>query len=220
MANNQVDTLQALAVAIHAFDINTKVVKHNDGSKLIPNVAYMRDYFDLDKERVTPDFLISSELQERAENIRTWFDHSITMTLLTRGTVNGFHGDLAQLVRSEKINSNKLGLFAWAPKLYHDQRARDTVRETIAQIAYRSDWIGKERQSITVNFTLLEKRFFKEFGSWTAFGHDDNNNMIRFMTRHEDRCTSGTIVGRVKSHTTEQYHNNGKITTLNFVKAV
>lgn len=220
MAENQVNTLDALAVAIHAYNVNTKVVKHHDGSGLIPNAEYVRDYFGLNTTRITPDFLISPDLREQAETVRTWFEHSVTMALLTRGLIAGFHNDLAELVKRDTISPQRFGVLVWAPKLYHAQVARDEVREAVVQISYRSRWIGKEKQPVTVNFTLLEKRWHRDFNSWTAFGHDEHMNLVRFMTKHEHLCATGTVTGRVKTHGTERYHDNGKITTLNFVKAV
>jgi hypothetical protein len=220
MAQNQVDTLDALAVAIHAYDVNTKVVKFQTSENLVPNATYIRDYFGISKERTTPDFLISPDLREQAETVRIWFEHNLTLSLLTRGMVSDFQNDMAELVKRDTINPQRFGLLIWAPKMYCDQQARDTVKETVMQMAYRSHWIGKEKQSVTVKFTLLEKRWHRDYNSWTAFGHDEHMNLVRFMTKHEHLCATGTIVGRVKAHGTERYHDNGKITTLNFVKAV
>ena len=220
MAEKQVNTLDALAIATHAFDINACVVKQYDEEKLIPNVVYVRDYFGLSKEVTTPTVLISPDLLERAQAIKTWVEHNITMSLLKQGHVNDFQKLVAEIIDNESVNVKHLGILVWAPKLYHDQIARDSVREHVMQISYRSNWIGKEKERVNVDCTLLEKRFHSEYNSWTAFGHDQHNNLVRFMTKHEHLCASHKITGKVKDQGTERYHNNGKITTLNFVKAI
>jgi hypothetical protein len=219
MAKNRVNTIDALALAIHALDVNTKVVKENDGSGLIPNTVYIRDYFGLNTEPATPTVLISSDLREQAETVHTWFKHSITMSLLTGGNVNDFQKTVAELVAEDTVSPARFGVLIWAPKLYRDQLARDEVKETVMHIGYRSNWIGKEKQSVAINFTLLEKRWHREYNTWTAFGHDEHNNLVRFMTSHENRCATGKIQGRVKQHRNEYYYGGAKITILNFVKA-
>lgn len=219
MAENRVNTIDALALAIHALDVNTKVVKATDGSGLIPNTVYIRDYFGLNPGNKLPTVLISPDLREQAETIQTWFQHSITMSLLT-GSTNDFQKTIAELVAEDTVSPARFGVLIWAPKLYRDQLARDEVKETVMHIGYRSNWIGKEKHPVTVNFTLLEKRWHREFNTWTAFGHDEHKNLVRFMTKHEDRCATGQIRGRVKQHRHEFYHGGAKITVLNFVKAI
>lgn len=215
--NTQVNTVEALAVVLYAFRCNTKVVKVDDREGLTPNIKYLLNYFsDTESDKIT----LTTELKQEAENLRTWYQHSTTMSLLTNGHINDFQKSIAELVAKDTVNPARFGVLVWAPKLYSDQQARDDVREKIMHIGYRSKHIGKEKQKIIVNFTLLEKRWHRDYNIWTAFGHDEHNNLVRFMSKHEDRCATGQIQGRVKQHRNEFYHGGACVTVLNFVKAI
>jgi len=117
------------------------------------------------------------------------------------------------------MHINNAGIIVWAPKLTVDiQRSRD-IKEISAAYELSSKFVGKPGDRIEFNFTLIEKRFVRSIDTWSAYGHNEQGNLVQFLTKHEELCATGRIRARIKSHDKNRYHNNANVTVVNFVKA-
>ena len=214
-----VNTRQALAVAIFAFQKNGKIVKEAT-KDATTNKLMVWDYFvplktNLPRARIE----LTEELLEAADAIRTVIDHAVTMGMLTKGYVSGFLGSIHSIIKEDTVPSKHLGILVWAPKLAQDLQKAESLKELSAGYEHASKFIGKLGDRIEFDFTLIEKRFVRQLNTWSAYGYNEQGHLVKFLTKHEELCATGRIRARIRKHETDSYHNNAKVTALNFVKA-
>ena len=213
------NTREALAVAIFAFRKNGKVVKEatKDTSS---NKLIVWDYFvplktDLPRERIE----VTEELLEAADAVKTVIDHAVIMGMLMKGYVPGFLGSIHSIIKEDTVKSKHLGILVWAPKLAADLKKAEGLKELSAGYEHASKYIGKLGDKIEFDFTLIEKRYVRPLETWSAYGHNEQGHLVKFLTKHEELCATGRIRARIRKHEVDSYHNNAKVTALNFVKA-
>lgn len=211
-------TILALAAAISALETN-KFLIYKDPTTVgdetrVPNRQIMRELLD-------SGAVVTEQHIKTAEETVVYLQQVEIMQTLTTGHANSFLKRIVELVSNETVKSNELGLMAWTPKLERDLRTRDTVREISAQYESHSKYVGKIKDKIVVDFTMIDKRYFKDTDSWSVYGYDSDNNLISYWANKEEKiCDSGRIQGRVKNHAQDRYRNNAKVTALNFVKVL
>ena len=213
------NTREALAVAIFAFRKNGKVVKEAT-QEATSNKLIVWDYFvplktDLPRERIE----VTEELLEAADAVKTVIDHAVTMGMLTKGYVPGFLGSIHSIIKEDTVKSKHLGILVWAPKLAADLKKAEGLKELSAGYEHASKHIGKLGDKIEFEFSLIEKRYIRPLETWSAYGHNEQGHLVKFLTKHEELCATGCIRARIRKHETDSYHNGAKVTTLNFVKA-
>ena len=213
------NTRQALALAIFAFRKNGKVVKEAT-QEATSNKLIIWDYFvplktDLPRPRVE----ITEELLEAADAVKTVIDHAVTMGMLTRGHVPGFLGSIHSIIKEDTVKSKHLGILVWAPKLAADLKKAEGLKELSAGYEHASKYIGKLGDRIEFDFTLIEKRYVRPLEAWSAYGYNEQGHLVKFLTKHEELCATGRIRARIRQHVVDSYHNMAKVTSLNFVKA-
>ena len=213
------NTREALAIAIFAFRKNGKVVKEAT-AEATSNKLMVWDYFvPLKTEKPQPRIEVTEELLEAADAVRTVIDHAVTMSMLTKGFVVSFLGNIHEIVKEDTVKSKHLGMLVWAPKLAQDLKKAESLKELSAGYEHASKYIGKEGDKIEFDFTLIEKRYIRPLETWSAYGHNEQGHLVKFLTKHEELCATGRIRARIRKHEVDSYHNNAKVTTLNFVKA-
>ena len=213
------NTREALAVAIFAFRKNGKVVKEAT-AEATSNKLMVWDYFvPLKTEKPQPRIEVTEELLEAADAVRTVIDHAVTMSMLTKGFVVSFLGNIHEIVKEDTVKSKHLGMLVWAPKLAQDLQKAESLKELSAGYEHASKYIGKLGDRIEFDFTLIEKRYVRALETWSAYGHNEQGYLVKFLTKHEELCATGRIRARIRKHEVDSYHNNAKVTTLNFVKA-
>lgn len=213
------NTREALAVAIFAFRKNGKVVKEAT-AEATSNKLMVWDYFvPLKTEKPQPRIEVTEELLEAADAVRTVIDHAVTMSMLTKGFVVSFLGNIHEIVKEDTVKSKHLGMLVWAPKLAQDLQKAESLKELSAGYEHASKYIGKLGDRIEFDFTLIEKRYVRALETWSAYGHNEQGHLVKFLTKHEELCATGRIRARIRKHEVDSYHNNAKVTTLNFVKA-
>ena len=213
------NTREALAIAIFAFRKNGKVVKEAT-AEATSNKLMVWDYFvPLKTEKPQPRIEVTEELLEAADAVRTVIDHAVTMSMLTKGFVVSFLGNIHEIVKEDTVKSKHLGMLVWAPKLAQDLQKAESLKELSAGYEHASKYIGKLGDRIEFDFTLIEKRYVRALETWSAYGHNEQGYLVKFLTKHEELCATGRIRARIRKHEVDSYHNNAKVTTLNFVKA-
>ena len=226
MTPNFTNTIDALAVAIFAFETNQKkvvkeVTQWTDGKiKHYPNKHYLFGTFaKISNNPVYPAAVeITQDLVEKATALKTYVEQMVTMSMLTKGQVNPFVHKLFEMIKEDQLHFNNFGFIIWAPKVMLDGERASSIKEISAAFEHSSKYIGKVGERLSIEFTLIEKRYVRSVDTWSAYGHDDQGNLISFLTKKEELIVSGSIKGRIKAHEQSRFHNNAKITQLNHVK--
>ena len=213
------NTREALAVAIFAFRKNGKVVKEAT-QEATSNKLIVWDYFvPLKTDLPRPQVELTEELLEAADAVRTVIDHAVTMGMLRKGRIPHFLESIHDTLKEDTVKSKHLGILVWAPKMAADLEKAQGLKELSAGFEYASKFIGKEGDRIEFDFTLIEKRYVRPLETWSAYGHNEQGHLVKFLTKHEELCATGRIRARIRKHEVDSYHNGAKVTSLNFVKA-
>jgi hypothetical protein len=141
------------------------------------------------------------------------------MTVLTKGYVPSFLNTINDLLKDSTMNINHAGIMVWAPKLAQDIQRSQGIKEVSAAYEHTSKFIGKKGDRIEFEFTLIEKRYVRQVDTWSAYGFNEQGNLVQFLSKHEELCATGRIRARIKAHDINRYHNGAHVTVLNFVKA-
>jgi hypothetical protein len=214
-----INTRQALAVAIFAFRKNGKVVKEAT-AETTSNKLMVWDYFvPLKTELPRARIELTEELLEAADAVRTVIDHAVTMDMLMKGRLPSFLESIHDILKEDTVKSKNLGILVWAPKLAQDLEKAQSLKELSAGYEHASKYIGKLGDKIEFDFTLIEKRYVRPLETWSAYGHNEQGHLVKFLTKHEELCATGRIRARIRQHVVDSYHNMAKVTALNFVKA-
>lgn len=223
--NKQVNVREALAVALYAFRANNNMVVrdmyNSDHVEMFPNKAYLTKHFiDSSSSVNIPDITITDELLTEADSIKQQLDYIVTMSMLVTGRINSFTEDCFKLVSGETVGTKHFGTLVWIPKLVSDNQVKETAKIRSAQLEHSSKYIGKLSDRVEFNFNLIEKRYVSRINCWAAYGHTDEGNLVKFLTKHEDLCNNGIIRGRIKETSRDPYRNNAQVTSLNHVKKI
>jgi hypothetical protein len=217
---NFVNPRQALAVAVLAFRANGNRVVKDTTDKSCANKSYLQSYFfPLKTAHKQLTVEMTAELLEAADDVKVVIDHAVTMEMLTKGYVPSFLKSIHELLKEDTMNINHAGIMVWAPKLAQDIQRSQGIKEVSAAYELASKFVGKKGDKIEFDFTLIEKRYVRQVDTWSAYGYNEQGNLVQFLSKHEELCASGRIRARIKSHDKNRYHNNANVTVVNFVKA-
>jgi hypothetical protein len=218
---NLVNTREALAVAILAFRANGNKIVKETTDKQYANKSHLWSYFfplKTTHKQLTVE--LTAELLESADDLKVTIEHAVTMEMLTKGYVPAFLKNIHDILKEDTMHINNAGIIVWTPKLAVDIQRSQDIKEVSAAYELSSKFVGKPGDRIEFDFALIEKRFVRSIDTWSAYGHNEQGNLIQFLTKHEALCATGRIRARIKSHDNNRYHNNAKVTVLNFVKVV
>jgi hypothetical protein len=225
MNYNSINTREALAVSIFAFRANNNQVCKETSitPKLIQysNKMYLEKYFG--GKEIFPNVplaVVSDDLLQEADRIKLSLEHYITFATLTKGCINDFVQNAYDAIKNETTNTRNFAILVWLPKLIADNECREAAREISAGLELKSKFIGKVSNRVTIKFNLIEKRFIRSINCWSAYGYTECGNLVKFLTKHEHLCVTGSIMGRIKSLDHDQFHHNARVTNLNHVKGV
>jgi hypothetical protein len=223
------NTLEAIAAALIAFRKNGNKIEKYDAAEFT-----LYDNTDNNRPTVRPAVVankthalavmadttqITQADKDTAQEIMDYLNGQVTMSVLSGKKVSDFVRDLVATFEADTVPQFKLGLLLYAPNAWHTGRARDTVTEETTECLYTSQPLGHVGDKVTVNFTMLDKRYIQTLDCFAVYGKDDKGDLVSFLTKHEKLATSGMIVGKVKGAGNDQWHNNAMVTSLNYVKA-
>jgi hypothetical protein len=225
MAKQSYNTVNVVAAAILAFKANgDKVVKlatYDDKGSILE--YRNKDYLYATLESATgphspKPLQVSNDTIIEAQELISYINKLITMTILTKYTVNNFIKSLHEIVQKETVTNSAFSYLVWLPKVVADDKKRLDSREISAYYEHTSKFFGKLNDRVQIDFTLIEKRYVRSIDAWSAYGHTSDGNLVSFLTKKEHLAKSGQLKGRIKQHTMSQFHNNALITVLNHVK--
>jgi hypothetical protein len=152
-----------------------------------------------------------------ADTVISYVQQRATIDALTGARVGVFVQDVVALVDDKDISERNFGRIVWLPKLYNDMVAKDEVKQDLAHYTITSRYVGKIKDKLEVNFTPLTVNYSRDYNCYRHLGHDGRGNLIGFLSKAQH---SGLIKGNIKKHSTSSYHNNAKVTYLNYVQEV
>lgn len=213
------NTLEALAMAVGAFEQNQKRVikleiKHEDGSVTKSNRQLILESLNTRQESLE---LFSPDIQ----NIVEYLQHTALIQTLSNSKHDSFLYTVNELLTKPTVTERDFGILAWAPKLAFDLQIKDTAKQASSMYERTSRYIGKVGDKITINFTLIESKYIKSMNCYAIYGHTDTGSLVSYWVNDEKKIVKqGTLSARVKSHREDNYHNDARVTQINFVKAV
>ena len=138
-----------------------------------------------------------------------------------KGKPDRFLGQLNSILANQEVSVKDFGIVAWAPHLVEQYQQRDHVRELSARHERSSRYTGRIGETVTVDFSLIEKRYVQSTDCYAVYGYTEHDNLVFYWAKTLDKvCEVGRIQGRVKAHREEEYRNNAKVTVLNYVKVL
>jgi hypothetical protein len=207
---NQINTLEAIAVAIAVFKQNgNRVVKFEKG---VPG----------NKELILDHFANGSTLTvdlEQADVIKKTVMHRITMCSITGKYMSDFLIKTGDLIKEELVHVKLAAYIAWLPKLAADIKVEDALSEEYAKHASNSKHFGAVHGPVVLEYNELHCRHLKNVNAWRQTGHDGRGNIFVFWTKKKIQNGS-TIKAKVKRHSRDPSHYNANTTLINYVKEI
>lgn len=220
MKHKSVPILEVLATAVAAYEHNNSSIIRNpitiNGIGHIGNRQLITDSV----QGMGAPFVVNDIHRKQAEGIITYLEQTVIMQSL-RGTPDQFLAQVTEIINRKEATIKEFGIIAWAPHLVDQYQKKEHVRELGARYERTSRYTGRIGETITVGFTLIEKRYIQSQNCYAVYGVTDQDNLIFYWAKNLDKvCEVGQIQGRVKSHREESYRNDAKVTVLNYVKVL
>lgn len=210
----------ALNYAVVAFHLNNDRVIRDDHRSESGDVLANRNYIQGALEGKMK-LAITKAIKKEAEGIKQYLEQVRIIQSLKGRRDDQFLESMLELLAKETVTGRDLGLLAWAPKVANDYHKKDATAEITAQYEHSSQWIGKIKDKIMIDFTAIEIRFVPSMGIHSVFGHDEHDNLVHYWASEERRIIQrGLIQARVNKQINDKYHNNAKVTVINYVKEI
>ena len=216
-------TLEVVAAAIAAYEHNNRSIVRNpvtiDGVGYYPNRQLITESV-LHGGTFDGKFIVNDFHRKQAEGVIQYIEQNVIMQSL-KGKPDSFLSLINELLANKEVGPNTFGRIAWAPHLVEQYQRQDHVRELSARHERISRYTGRIGETVTVDFTLIEKRYIQSTDCYAVYGYTEHDNLVFYWAKTLDRvCEVGRIQGRVKAHREDDYRNNAKVTVLNYVKVL
>lgn len=223
----KIESRKLVALAFAAQRVNGTL--HKDDSyydqekdiivKVVPNKVLMRDSFAIEPGS-NPELVPTDEDFEQADAAIAAIQEDVLIKKLADRRVTDFVFSLSETISQDHCTQRDCGLVAFVPKTYASMLERQTKDEAKIGLASTSEYLGRVGEKVQLDFVLIDSRYLRQYNCYSVTGHDNNGNMVNFLTAHQDLAQNGRIAGKVKRTEVNQYHNGAKVTQLNFVKAI
>ena len=219
-----IPTLELAALSFAAYRANGNNVYKDDRvfdeesqelRPVIPNKSLM--YHAL-KDAATLEVTAEDHEQARVAMDALLQDHMLRT--LAGSPISAFSQSFVELISEETVTQRSAGLMAYLPRSYNSVLKMRAQQNTLLELGAGSQYLGTVGSKIEVDFTLLSKKYQEKFGCWTMFGHDPAGNLVQFLTQHEHLAQDGRITGKIKRTEQNRWHNNARVTDLNYVKRI
>jgi hypothetical protein len=213
--SKSVDILEMLSVAQAAYRINGfAMLREAKDNKNSNGVMVKAHYYEPDKHRIT----VTDDDRTQAEAIRNYLTQRSMLAKLTGRPLSDFATSVADKVESDKASLRDVGILTWATKVCADLQKADDAQQDFARISITSNFVGKIKGKVEIDFTTITKRWSNNYGCFRYTGHDGNGNLIGFLSKN-DYPAVVRLKARVKAHETGRL-TGGKTTYLNYTKAI
>lgn len=210
----QFKTVDIVAAAVIAYQQNGNAFFRKDDSKLgiVSNRKIVNSI-------LTGDIAITDSDVLAAERIIADFVQRFTMASLSGKPFNDYISQCVDLWTAGTVHKKYIGTLSWAPKVFDDLCKSDNQKHEFTVLSYGSKYLGAVGKTVEIDFTAISKRYNRPFQAWRYIGHDNNGNLVTFLSSTEFSNTSVCISGRIKTTELSNY-TNGKTTILSNVKEI
>jgi hypothetical protein len=140
------------------------------------------------------------------------------MRILKGLKVADFQNTLTNLTMQAECTISDAGLMAFLPSMAEQISKRQAREQEVSELAYTSEFLGKVGDKIVVELTVMNSRYVQQYGCWSVNAKDEKGNLISYLTAKEECTKNGRYTAKIKRTENSAYHNNARVTTLNFVK--
>lgn len=212
-------TLDVLATAIAAYEYNKRSIIRSpitvDGQGFLSNRQLITDYV----QGNGGPFVVKDIHSDKAKDIVQYLEQTVIMQSL-KGTPDRFLAQINSTLANKNTNIKEFGIIAWAPHLVDQYQQKDAAREVSSRYEITSNYIGRIGEKISIDFTLIDKRYIKQMDCFVVYGVSENNLVFYWAKNLDKICEVGRIQGRVKEHKKDEYRNDARVTVLNYVKVL
>jgi hypothetical protein len=187
--------------------------------EVVPNKTLMFNSFAFEPGS-NPELVPTDEDRAQADAAITAIQGDVLIKKLADRRVSDFQFNLSETISKDTCTQRDCGLVAFVPKAYAGMLERQEKTEAKLGLASTSEYLGRVGEKVQVDFSLIDSRYLQQYNCYSVTGHDNNGNMVSFLTAHQGLAQSGRITGKVKRTEQSPYHNDAKVTQLNFVKAI
>jgi hypothetical protein len=219
MKNKSFPTLGVLATAVAAYEHNERTIVRNpvtiDNKGYVSNRQLISDYV----QGNGGPFIVNDFHYKQAEGIVQYLEQTVIMQSL-KNTPDRFLSQISEILANKEISVRDIGITAWAPHLVDQYQKKDHAREVSSRYEYTSQFVGKVGDKVTLDFTLIEKRYVQSTDCYAVYGVSGNNLIFYWANNLDKVCEVGKISGRIKAHNRDEFHGNARVTNLNYVKVL
>lgn len=232
VATLELDTLEAIAVSVAAYEFNNGYVKTSEYNyntnqplpevKKYPNKELVRAYFGIDHYSVDaprpPLVKVTDAHRMKAEDIRNYSKKSVFKILGKKNntipsifgaldlSTSTYEEDLYQFLNQDKVPISVLGYIASAPLYYENGKRKDYTKSRLEEID--SKHVGVVGGGIVLNnFEVIRNTKSKNFEGHVIQGICDGNLFLYFASRPSGHIKVGDVIhieGKVKEHVMEK----------------
>lgn len=209
--------MEVLAASYAAFDYTGKTVLRVPSEGARSNRELIDNYVN---GRESP-LVITEAHRQLAAEVGSYLDQVKLIKLLTHGRNDSFLESLIEAIKEDTVEHRSIGLIAWIPKSESDFRKQEKIKVESSLYEPQSKFVGKVKDTIQINFTLIEKRYLKDRDMYSVYGRDEHGNLFFYWANNAGKIVeAGAVQGRVKAHKVDPYRNKAHVTYLNYVKVV
>lgn len=211
--NNNFNTIDAIIASILAFRANNNtVVRISDtDNNIVSNKEQIAEFL---KQGVVH----TDELLKEAELIQTGILQRVTLNTLTGKLNNDFLLSVSKVIEKSEIKLRDVGIVAWAPKIFADNLNNDNIKERLSQLGIYSDYIGKVKDKVSFELTVISVKYLQNYNIFAHYGQDEKGNIVSFISKN--KMTDGQVSARIKDTRIDGRINNAKVTVLHYVKEI
>lgn len=177
---------------------------------------------DIHVKAVRANLENDTSIQSRSNAIIEHFQQSLTFKKLS-STLNGFEERVASFIMNENIDAFGISVAASLPQSFKVDQKRELFNDKMDSLRSVSDYVGNIGERVTMDVTVLDMKFLRNFGSYIVTTVAEDKNIIKFFWNKDpdlSKIFEGktiSINGRVKNHELSKY-TNCKETVLNYMK--
>ena len=222
-----IETRKLVALAFAAMRANGTM--HKDASyfdtekdaiiEVTPNKVLMRDSFAFEPGS-NPALVPNEQDYIDADLAIDTIQQDVLLKRLSDQRVNEYMDAMATKLGEANCDSRDCGLIAFVPMTYKRLIEAQVKKETTIMLGANSKYLGSVGDKVELDFVMIDSRFMLQYNCYSVNGHDNNGNLVNFLTAHKELAASGRIKGKVKRTEQSRWHNNACVTQLNFVKVV
>ena len=228
MSEDSIDTLEAIAAAVAAWQINgNEYIKDKEWEPGVGNIRrwenreilnnyFRRDYYS--EGSISPPLIsITDEHRDIAEDIRAFSKKLLLKVLAAEPNSTDYEVMIYQKINQPTISKSDLGYIGSCPAYYYRTVQRDDLKRRLEET--QSQHVGSIGGKVTLSdFEITRNHKSVNFGGYVVQGICDNNLFLFFSNKDLSYIRVGdkiSLQGKIKDHIMEK--DKYPMTKLNYV---